>query len=713
MRNILFFICILKSIVFLICILVSQTVKAQTFITGSVKSNAGSAIKNANISIKGSYDGGSADSLGNFRFTTTEKGSQVILASAIGYTADSLKTEIADSELTIHFILREKTSELNEVVISAGTFVTGDKGKNTVMNSIDVATTAGGEAADIFSALKTLPGSQTSSAENGFFVRGGSAYETKTYFDGLLVKTPFGTQLPDQASRGRFSPFLFKGTTFSAGGYSAQYGQALSSALLLESKDLPEKTVTNVSLMSVGAGVDQTVRLKNSSITLGANYINLQPAFSILKQRTDWDKAPQIEGGTFQYKLKTGKAGLLKVYTEYSDTQVGLFTDNPDDAANKGYFDNHNRNLYVNSTYQDLLSEDWKVQGGISFSKNNDDGLTGIDSYLRQDELLQGRVTATKFIGSQSSWKSGIELQNFQRLESMNSLSRGYSDHLTSAFTEADIFFTDHLVARLGLRAEYSSYLQESNIAPRTSLAYKTGKQSQVSVAYGRFYQSPEEDYLVQTRKLDFEKADHYILNYQRITAATTFRLEAYYKDYKELTKTSVSGLNNSGNGYAKGFEIFWRDKRLIKSGDYWISYSFLDTRRNFRDYPVSATPQFAARHTLNIVYKQWIPWISSLVGTTYTFATGRTYIDPGNPAFLDSKTPDYNNLSINVSHLTKFFKLPTVVYASVSNLPGFRNVYDYHFSADGMLKQAVTPPALRNIFIGVFITIGDDAYIN
>ena len=351
MKGIVFIGGILKSILFLICILLSQTVKAQTVIIGSVKSATGSAIKNANIAVKGSYDGASADSLGNFRFMTTENGSQVILISAIGYRADSLKTEIAGSELTLHFILKEKIGELNEVVISAGTFMTGDKGKNTVMNSIDVATTAGGEAADIFSALKTLPGSQTASAENGFFVRGGAAYETKTYFDGLLVKTPFGTQLPDQASRGRFSPFLFKGTTFSAGGYSAQYGQALSSALLLESKDLPEKTVTYVSLMSAGAGVDQTIRLKNSSITLGANYINLRPTFSLLKQKTDWDKAPQIESGMFQYKLKTGKAGMLKVYTEYSDTQVGLFTDNPDDSGNKGYFDNHNRNLYVNSTY--------------------------------------------------------------------------------------------------------------------------------------------------------------------------------------------------------------------------------------------------------------------------------------------------------------------------------------------------------------------------
>lgn len=700
---------IMKQLLIFLSLLTCQPALAQTLIKGSVRSAAG-AVKNANISVKGTYDGTSADSLGNFSFTTTESGSRLILVSAVGYSSDSLKTEIADKELTFQFLLRKKPGELNEVVISAGTFVTGDKGKNTVLNSIDVATTAGGEAADIFSALRTLPGSQTSSAENGFFVRGGAAYETKTYFDGLLVKTPFGTQLPDQASRGRFSPFLFKGTTFSAGGYSAQYGQALSSALMLESKDLPEKTVTNVSLMSLGAGIDQAFRMKNSSLSIGANYINLQPAFSILKQRTSWDKAPEIAGGTLQYKLKTAKAGMLKVYSEFSDTRLGL---TPDYFGDKTYFDNHNQNIYVNSTYQDLLSKDWKVQGGVSYSRNHDRGLTGTALYAREDQLTQGRLTATRFTGGLSSWRSGIEIQQFERLESMNSLSRGYRDLLSSAFTEADIYFTAQLVARIGVRAEYSDYLKKWNLAPRTSLAYKTGEQSQLSFAFGRFYQSPEEEYLVQTRALDFENADHYVLNYQRVAKGTTLRAEAWYKDYKDLTKNAAEGFNNSGKGYARGFEIFWRDKKSVRSGDYWVSYSFLDSRRNFRDYPAAATPEFAAKHTLNVVYKQWIPAISSQLGATYTFASGRTYEDPGNPEFRGSKTPAFNNLSMNISYLSKIFKLPTVIYASLSNLPGFKHVYGYHFSADGELKQAISPPALRNVFIGLFITIGDDAYIN
>ncbi len=702
----------MKTLVLILFCIASQA-SAQTLIKGSVRSASGMPVKNANISLKGTYDGASADSLGYYRFSTTETGPQWLVFSAIGFVTDSVQIELTGKEIIYNTSLKEKISELNEVVISAGSFSTGDGKKNTVLNSLDVATTAGGEAADIFSALRTLPGSQAESSQNGFFVRGGASYETKTYFDGLLVKTPFGTQLPDQASRGRFSPFLFKGTTFSAGGYSAQYGQALSSALILESKDLPEKTVTNVSIMSVGGGVDQQIRMKNSSVSIGGNYYNLQPAFSILKQKTDWSKAPESGGGSVQYKLKTGESGMLKVYTEYSDTKVGLFSDNIDDPTNRNYFDNHNRNLYINSTYNEYISKRWKVQGGFSYSKNNDDGLIETEAYSREDKLMQGRLNATRFIGNFSSWKSGVEMQRFDRFESMNNLGRGYTDNLSAAFTEADIFFNDKLVARMGVRAEYSDYLGEFNLAPRTSLSYKTGKESQVSVAYGRFYQNPEDDYLVQTRTLEFEKADHYILNYQRTTPKTTFRIEAYYKDYNKLSKSVPAGFNNSGEGYARGIDIFWRDKKTIKAGDYWISYSFLDTRRNYRDYPASAVPQFAAKHTLNVLYKQWISALNSQISTTYTFATGRTYIDPTNSQYLGSKTPVFNNLSMNISYLTKVFGLNTVLYGSVSNLPGFKNVYGYHFSADGRIKQAITPPALRNVFIGMFITIGDDAYIN
>ena len=99
------------------------------------------------------------------------------------------------------------------------------------------------------------------------FVRGGAGYEAKQYIDGTLVNNPYYSSVPDIASRGRFSPFLFKGTVFSTGGYSALYGQALSSVVLLESIDLPEKSEMDatISPLVVGAGTQQLAKDKKSS----------------------------------------------------------------------------------------------------------------------------------------------------------------------------------------------------------------------------------------------------------------------------------------------------------------------------------------------------------------------------------------------------------------------------------------------------------------
>ena len=47
------------------------------------------------------------------------------------------------------------------------------------------------------------------------------------------------------------------------------------------------------------------------------------------------------------------------------------------------------------------------------------------------------------------------------------------------------------------------------------------------------------------------------------------------------------SSYDNSGTGYARGIDIFWRDKKTIPLADYWISYSYLDTKRNYQDFPI------------------------------------------------------------------------------------------------------------------------------
>lgn len=708
----------MKQFIFLLTLFFCQQIAiAQTRISGKVTLTNGQQVAGANISIANTYDGNSTDTLGHFSFVTSEQGRQLLKFSAIGHKPDSLWIDLKGKTLSLQLKLKEMVNDLNQVTISAGTLETGDYKKGAVLSSLDIATTAGA-VADIVAALQTLPGTAQAFGENGLFVRGGSGAETQTYFDGMIVKSPFGSQLPDIASRNRFSTFLFKGTTFSSGGYSAQYGQALSAALLMETKDMPEKSSTELSLLSVGLSATKTIKMKKSALILGGNYYNLQPVYSIVKQNIIWNKAPIDAQANIQYKLQPTKNGIFKIFGQFNRTQAALTT-GPEQMA----VTNNNNNYFFNSTYQDYLNNDWKVQAGISYSRSKERGGIQENDYSRFDELTQGRFSINRYLNGRSLIRTGAEVYFSSREDRYNTLSRNFDNHMQAAFTEGEFYIGDNLVARAGARLEHSSYLADWNIAPRLSLGVKAGKRGQVSLAYGTFYQNPDDAYMIQSKDLAYEKADHYLLNYQFLNEGITFRAEAYYKQYSSLTKYDFAGyagnygvnnynnLDNSGSGYSKGIDLFFRDKKTIPAGDYWISYSFVDSKRDFRNYPALATPPFAARHTLNVVYKQYIPYLKSEIGTTYSFSSGRTFYNPNNTQFLSDKTKSFHNLSLNVSYLTSVFKQFAVLYASATNLPGFKNIYGYNYSADGSSRQAITPASKRNFFVGLIITIGDNTF--
>ncbi len=164
-------------------------------------------------------------------------------------------------------------------------------------------------------------------------------------------------------------------------------------------------------------------------------------------------------------------------------------------------------------------------------------------------------------------------------------------------------------------------------------------------MAWGWFHQNPNDDFLIYTNKLDYERADHYTLSYQSAKNGRTFRTEVYLKDYRNLVKQNSDefflpeSYNNNGSGYAAGLDLFWRDKKSIKNGDYWISYSYLDTKRDYRQYPELAIPTFASKHNLAVVYKHWFGKLRSLASVNYIYSSPRVYNNPNSEKFNGERT--------------------------------------------------------------------------
>ncbi|NOT91497.1 TonB-dependent receptor [Ferruginibacter sp.] len=740
----------MKNVFTLLLVLAVFSLNAQVKISGKVTNNKNKPLTGISIVLKNTYDGATSDSAGNFSFTTTEKGEQIIEASASGYRPFEQKLTIGTADITISATLKELITDLKAVVISAGSFEASDKKKGAVLTDIDIVTTASANG-DVTEAFKSLPGAQQVGESEGLFVRGGTATESKIFIDGTQVNNFFYSSTPGIAQRGRFNPFLFKGTVFSTGGYSALYGQALSSALVLESKDLPEKSEADfgASVVGVGGGIQHLSKDKKSSWGFSANYTNLWLAFNVIKQKQDYFKVPVVFDGDVNFRFKTKGGGMIKLYSYLSKTNVGYRTNDIDSAGMKDAFTLQNINQYHNISFKQNLKNKWKINAGISYSNNKDDINNELQNAVNEKQIIttpafyadknfslsskgnyfQNRIVLDKKLSGLSAIRFGTELsvsneKSAYTTYSGTTYSQTVKENMVAIFGESDIYITNSLAAKLGVRTEYSELLNKWNLAPRASLAYQLGKYSSAGFAYGIFYQNPERKYLPTTSLLNFSKSAHYILQYQMLTATQTLRMEMFYKKYDQLYKINANGpgaaINNNGNGFAKGFEIFWRDKKTIKSVDYWISYSYLDTKRDFLNFPSSIQPSFAAKHTAALVFKKFIlPWKTQF-NLSYNFATGRPYYriayDAGQSknVFTDMGTTiNYNSCSFSVNYLPTIGKKDTKNFAvwvlGINNVFGQKQVYTYNYSNDGSRKEPVTPTSKRFVFIGCFLSFGTD----
>lgn len=692
---------------------------AQTEIAGIVTDENDTSLPGANIFLEGTYDGASSEQDGTFSFTTDEKGDAVLVVSFIGFKTFQKELELSGESINLTIVLEEESPELGDIVVSAGAFEASDEKKAVILSPLDVTLT--GVTADIYAAMQTLPGTQAVGESEGLFVRGGSAAETKTIIDEMIVQNPFYSSVPDLPSRGRFSPFLFKGTIFSTGGYSAQYGQALSSVLILNTQDLPDETLSAINLMILGLGGAHTQRWEKSSISAEAGYYNLAPYFNVQKQRTDWEKAPESFEGSVNFRHKPTETGIIKSYLSYGFSNLSLFLPNLDNPPNKDFYKKNDDNFFYNGSYRDIIFNDWNLFTGYSFSVDTENIEFDNDDINRKETLNAGKLFLSKNLSRRAVITFGGEIRNVTYDNEFNEIDLREKEFYSAGFLESDLLISSKIAAKVGLRAEHSAIIDESNIAPRIAFAYKLGKNDQLNFAYGKFYQTPRQDFLFQYKDFEFERATHYIANYQYIGKYRTFRIEGYYKDYDNLAKGTVFTypyfdlpivpFGSGGFGYAKGIDVFWRDKKSIKYTDYWISYSYLDTERKYGNYPEPAFPTFAAPHTFSLVLKHWLPSITTNIGITYTFASGRPYFNPNNKEFLGDRAKVYNNLSMNISYITNFFGNFTVLFMSLDNLLGIDHIYNYRYSSDGRVKVPVKAAALRSAFIGLFISIGGSSF--
>lgn len=707
----------MKSILNLLIVLTSLISFGQTEIKGQIVDEQGLPVLGANVFIIGTYDGTTTDEMGNFSFTTTVSGNQKLQISFLSYETIIYDFVVEKFQSKV-FTIKESLNTLNAVEVTAGTFKAGDNSKATALKAMDIVTTAG-SAGNIIAALETLPGTQTVGENGRLFVRGGEADETQTYVDGIRVGQPYGASANNVPTRGRFSPFLFSGITFSTGGYSAEFGDALSSVLLLNTIDEPTQNQMDISIMTVGVGLGKTKKWEKSSFTFNTSYINLAPYQLVVPQNLDWNKPYETLAGEsiFRYKFKSG---ILKVYGafDYSTFDLNQKDINFDEKIR---FDLQNNNFYFNTSYKGYLNDNLQLQTGFSYGyAQNKIGISA-DKVANNERTLHTKFKLRNSFSNRFKLSVGADLFHTNFDENFNVFGYGYQNNTIAFFSEAEILLSRKIAFNLGLRLSNASIVDEFTVEPRISFAYKVAENSQFSMAYGNFNQTARQDYLKFDSNLDYETTSHYILNYIYNKQGRMFRAETYYKDYNCLVKYNGiqagfdSNYNNEGFGYAKGLDLFWRDSKTIKNLEYWVSYSFIDSKRDFRNYESQVTPSFVANHNFSLVTKYFVSDWRSQISATYSFNSGRPFDNPNITEFMSEKTKSFNNLSLSWAYLVSQQK---ILFLSVTNLLGTENIFGYQYANTPDLngqfqRQAITQPASRFIFVGFFWTISDNKKTN
>eukprot|EP00903_Cladosiphon_okamuranus_P000088 g88.t1 len=533
----------------------------------------------ANVFLAGTYDGTSTDLEGAFSFQTTEAGEWPLTITYLGYESWEAAVNCDQTTQAFSIKLLPATNELDAVVITAGAFEAGEGKKSVTLNTLDIVTTAGASG-DVIGALQTLPGAQRVGEDGRLFVRGGAAYETKTFIDGAYIAQPYTSTVPNVPARGRFSPTLFEGTTFSTGGYSAAYGQALSSALILESEGLASHTLTGISLMSVGGSLSHTQRWENTSVSVAADYTNLSPYMGLVPQNITWDQAPRTTGGQFIFRHRTENGGLFKVQAQHHRSSMALRTPNPQLLSDTINVQLENDYTYAGFSYQTLVNDSWSLKSTLAYTRHEDRTNT-IAQIQDQQDALTGNVQMSRSFGEKHLLRAGV---NFIHEDSREELvfeefteEDQITDPIVAAYLEDDWTISNKLVARIGLRAEQRINNDETSLSPRLSVAYKTGEYTQFSLAGGRFIQSPTVNYLYRNSDLESEEALHLLANWQWQKSGRTLRLEAYHKAYENLVVRNNDALSNQGGGYARGLDVYYRDKLSLRNSDFWVSYNQSD----------------------------------------------------------------------------------------------------------------------------------------
>ena len=697
-------------------------------------------VAGANILVLDRELGTIVDEEGRFAISSVPVGVQRLQISMIGYeTAVRADVVVRYKRITaVEVELREKAVGMGETVVRADYFSDVDEEVVSTVNfSYEEIRRSPGSAGDISRLLQALPAiNMASDDRNDLIVRGGSPAENLVIVDNIEIPNinHFPTQGASGGPIGLLNIDLIADVNFSAGGFSAAYGDRMSSVMdvdLREGNRDERDGQANLDMGGAGFVFEAPLSGGRGSWLVSArrSYLELivdaigtgaVPRYSDLQAKVVYDLSDghQVAG--------LAMAGWDEINFDPEDS------DDEDD-----YTDFASDQYVVGANWRWLWSTQGYANTSLAFALT-DYGVDVVDGNL--GTAIYGNDSQEREITLRSNFhyrpRPGTELTwglvGRRILSDYQIYLNPDTNRLGQPTPEVDVgedvttsklgvfaSLEQRLMVRLtgtaGVRFEYFALNEEYDLAPRLGVTYEIDERTSINAAYGIYYQNLAPSLLVQhsdNARLENPRADHYVLSLRRrLTPSVLLTVEAYLKEYSELPgdpNDSTASVIDSyaeygsptpgrliGGGEARswGSEIMVQKKLardLYGTASYSYSVSeYTDMTGQVRDR------SFDNRHLFSLIvgYRPNDTWEYSL---RWSFAGGRPYTPFNRDESIargtgiihrdrinEERYPPYHRLDLRFDHREHYERFNLVSYLSLLNTYNRKNIAAYYWDED------------------------------
>ncbi len=730
--------------------------------TGALKGvvtdgETGSPLPGATVRIVGSERGAAADQDGVFRIEKVPVGNYSVQFSAIGYETRTLtdvivragRTSVVEAKLTV------RLTEVEGVTVDAGYFnATPSEPTSTTQFSAEEVRRSPGSAGDVSRIMFSLPSiAKVNDQVNNLIVRGGSPTENSFYVDNIEIPNInhyplFGT------SGGPISLVntdFISDVNFSAGGFSAAYGDRLSSVMSLTFREgnrdefdvQADMNFDGVGLIGEGPLAKGkgswlfSARRSYLDLLVDAIGVGVVPKYSDYQGKLVYDISPK-------HRLSVlGILGVDYINFERADAiEDGNITDGWSDgyeyAAGANWRYLWGKRGYSNTSLSYL---------GTHTKANYFETSTGKELVRQDNRDGAAQLRNTNFVRLSEHHELEFGVEGKYELDRYDYYASDYTDYFgdsipaliltdeiesprAGGFVSYVIRPTDRWAATLGARVDYFEYTENASITPRTALSYRAGEKTTENAAFVIYSQTLPIVLLSQqeiNRKLKDPQAYHYVLGLdQMLGEDTRLRLEGYYKRYRNFPMDTDQpqlfiidemiysnyfqfhpNLRDVGRARSYGVELTLQKK--LRQGLYglvsgaWFRSQYEDLSGVWRNRAFDNRVVLSAEGG----YKPNAKWEYSL---RWVFAGGAPYTPLDleasqtiNRSVYDqmrvneARYPDYHSLNLRVDRRFNFTNSNLIVFLSVWNAYNRANVASYYWNEhekkqDEMLQWSMLP---------------------